>query len=405
MKDRTHIPDFALETLELTGAILEKCPRRTAGSAGALTAAEMIRDHFKNYCDRATLEPFAIHPGQFWNIGKIFFLSYLVSAAGLFFGTGGIALSVVSGFFGILYGIVQFIVMGRLFDRLFKKERAQNVVGVIEPRQELKQQIIISGHHDSAYVSRYLLKHQELYGVLMVTAVAAYFVGFALILHTAFHFAVAGAWPSAIMAVRVCTLSLAVFVLPLYFFVTDIPSPGAGDNMLGSAICITMAKQFSKEKLQHTRLILLSTDAEEIGQRGAQSFASMHREELRSIPTWSIAVDSIHKLKDLAVVTRDRNGLIALSRILGDACIRSGAKLGYRLRKASIPPGGGGTDASWFTSFNNHATAIIGLPTNFIRRDLVYHTPNDTVDKIEPAAVKAVLDIVADVIVGSDGKV
>ncbi len=397
--------DRAFETIGLTRAILEKCPCRTAGSPDALSAAAMIRDQFGRYCDSAVLEPFTIYPGQFWNIGRIFFLSYLAAALGLLIGTGGIVPALAAGSFGIIYGFVQFIVMGRLFDRLFKKKQAQNVVGVIEPRQEVKQQVIISGHHDSAYVSRYLLKHQELYGFVMVTAVAAYLAGFALMLLTALRYAATGVPPGDIMWVRASVLSLALLVLPLYFFFTDVPSPGAGDNLLGSAICITMAKHFSGEKLRHTRLILLSTDAEEIGQRGAQSFVQTHREELRTIPAFSIAVDSIHKLRDLAVVTRDRNGLIALSRSLSDACIRSGDKLGCRLRKTLIPAGGGGTDASWFTAPNNNAAAIIGLPTSFVRHDLVYHTPYDTVDRIEPAAVKAVVDIVADVVITIDGRI
>jgi aminopeptidase YwaD len=397
--------DPAIETLELTRAILEKCPRRPAGSAEALSAAALIRDHLGRYCDSVALEPFDIYPGQFWNIGRIFFLSYLAAALGLLFGAGGIIPALAAGLFGIIYGVVQFIIMGRLFDRLFKKESALNVVGVIEPKQEPTRQIIISGHHDSAYVSRFLLKHQELYGILMVAAVAAYFVGFALIVWTVLRHALTGSLPGDILWVQACVLALALPVLPLYFFIMDIPSPGAGDNLLGSAICITLAKQFAGEKLRHTRLILLSTDAEEIGQRGAQSFVQAHRQELHSLPTCTIAVDSIHKLCDLAVVTRDRNGLVALSRSLSDACVRSGAKLGYRLRKVFIPAGGGGTDASWFTSAGNHAVAIIGIPTNFIRRDLVYHTPYDTVDRIEPAAVKAVIAIVVDVVAAIDGQI
>jgi hypothetical protein len=67
-----------------------------------------------------------------------------------------------------------------------------------------------------------------------------------------------------------------------------------------------------------------------------------------------------------------------------------------------IPPGGGGTDASWFAAPGNQATAIIGLPTSFVRRGLVYHTPYDTVDRIEPAAVAAVMAIVADVVAAID---
>ena len=39
------------------------------------------------------------------------------------------------------------------------------------------------------------------------------------------------------------------------------------------------------------------------------------------------------------------------------------------------------------------STTIIGIPTAWVSRGLVYHTPWDTVEHIQTAAVEAVLDI------------
>ena len=48
---------------------------------------------------------------------------------------------------------------------------------------------------------------------------------------------------------------------------------------------------------------------------------------------------------------------------------------------------------------------ILGMKNTAIREGLYYHTPEDTVDKIEPAAVRAVLEISAAFIVKKDTEV
>jgi len=76
--------------------------------------------------------------------------------------------------------------------------------------------------------------------------------------------------------------------------------------------------------------------------------------------------------------------------------------LGYSLKEMALPPGGGGTDAAAFARLGVEATTIIGISTAFIGNGLVYHTPHDTVDAIEPEAVEAVLDIAVNYIMCKD---
>ena len=59
-----------------------------------------------------------------------------------------------------------------------------------------------------------------------------------------------------------------------------------------------------------------------------------------------------------------------------------------------MPFGGGATDAAEFGKEGIHATTLIGLSTSFIRNEIHYHTQYDTMEKIEPEAVKIVFELV-----------
>jgi putative aminopeptidase FrvX len=147
---------------------------------------------------------------------------------------------------------------------------------------------------------------------------------------------------------------------------------------------------------------VLSTDGEEVGQRGAIHHAKEHRGELRLIPTRVFNVESVYKLVDLAVCTRDRNFTTALSRAMADELVQVATARGQRLRKLAIPFGGGGTDAAAFAAAGITATSVIGLPTGLFSRSQYYHTENDIVEKIEPRAVEAVIGIAVDYVRGLD---
>jgi aminopeptidase YwaD len=60
---------------------------------------------------------------------------------------------------------------------------------------------------------------------------------------------------------------------------------------------------------------------------------------------------------------------------------------------AQMTFGGGATDAAEFAAIGISATTMIAMPTSIIRKGLVYHTMQDTVDAIEPEAVAACLSI------------
>ena len=188
-----------------------------------------------------------------------------------------------------------------------------------------------------------------------------------------------------------------LFVAPFFFYFSRRGSPGAGDNLAACAMGIKIAEllggQQAPRPLQQTRVVVLSTDGEEPGMLGAEAFARVHQEELKELKTYVLDFDTIYKAADLTLVTKDRNATIRLSGTMVADCRRIAADLGYPIKAGPIPTGGGATDAARFAEIGVEAVSILPMSMALIQEDTWFHTPNDTVEHIEPAAVEACLSI------------
>lgn len=196
-----------------------------------------------------------------------------------------------------------------------------------------------------------------------------------------------------------------IFMIPLFFFISKKVSPGAGDNMNGSSIAVHVGRYFAQRRksgkpLKNTRLILISTDGEEAGQR---DYVSRHGDELKAVPACVLNIDSVYNYKDLAVLLRDRHGFLPLCAQLAKDCVEIASDLGHVL-KTIAAPFGSGTDAAAFAKAGIKATAFIGLPTSLFDNDHIYHTLKDTVECIEPEAVEAVFNIANNYIALNDNE-
>ncbi len=402
-------PDAAQSTLAVTRALLDAHPHRITGTPGCLSAGRAIADLLRPHCDRVAEERFILHPGSLWNVGRVIAAAYFLSLL-LWIGGGALVfLSVVVSATGLVYGVTHYIRCGDLFDRFFPAAEGCNVAGVIEPASEARQQVLVVGHHDAPYVLSYLLRRPKIAGVRLLLGILTYFLLTAMIVAAAVAQALGFGNPLPLGVYVALVLLGLVLVAPMYGLITRTPSPGAGDNLNASVMAVKVAEHFAAQRrqgtpLQHTRLIVLSTDGEEAGQRGAIAYAKQHRAELRALPTFVLNVDSVYRLEDLAAVTRDRSGTVPLSALMARECRELAAELGYSIRKIPLPFGGGGTDAAAFAQIGVEATSLIGLPTALVGHEIVYHTPRDTVDQIEPAAVQAVLDLAANYVLRKDGR-
>lgn len=397
MEDVKITPTVVKETLDFTSSIVDQCGARLAGSESCRKAAHMIKDEMGRHCDSAKIEEFDLHPEAFLGFFKVIVPIYILSSFLLYFN------QIVAGAAG--YFLCAFIVVGEflfyweLTDPFYKKMKGYNVVGVVEPEGEVKRQIILSGHHDSAYEFTFLARYQKLYAVRIGLAVITLFAALILSWIWVYYRYAAGVDPAFVKYLQYGAFAGLIFVVPMYFFISKEGTPGAGDNMIATAIAVKIAELFKKSKdegkpiLKNTRLIILSVDAEESGLRGSRAYAKRHKDELLATPTYNFNIDSIYNLDQLQFFTADINSTVRLSRKMATECKEIAGELGYKARLFALTPGGGATDAAEFAKIGVEATTLVGMPTDVIRGGMVYHTLNDTVEHIEPGAVEASLKI------------
>ena len=384
-------------TFALTRRVLYVCGARLAGSFACRKAAEIIGKEIGEVTGRADIEEFSVHPTSFLGFIRVAVISYLVSTILLYF---GYVIPALAGYLlAVLIAASQFIFYWELFDPFFKKRTGYNVAGVLEPAGEVKQQIILSGHHDSAYEFNFLSHMPKLYSFRIILSFAPVIIVFVMTIIWLVLRTLHGTDPGFAPWLRYGALIALVFVLPGYFFTAREGVPGAGDNMIATAIAIELGRLFrdpgktGRSILKNTRLIILSVDAEEAGLRGARAYAKRHRAGLTALPAYNFNIDSIYNLNEIQFLTSDINGLQKLSKEMAAECSAIAHELGYSARLFAMTPGGGGTDAAEFAKIGVRATTLIAMPTNLIRGDIVYHTQRDVVSSIEEKAVEASLRI------------
>ncbi|MEA3392681.1 MAG: M28 family peptidase, partial [Candidatus Marinimicrobia bacterium] len=386
-----------------TEALINKFGPRKAGSQASRDCADELHREMKGFADDARIEEFGVHAGAFLGWIRILVSLYAVGTAFLWLSKPWITAILL--FLGIIIMIFQFFLYKHAIDFLYPKKTGKNVIGVVEPEGEVKQQIIISGHHDSARIFNFYIHQPKLYTLRVMGGIGILATIF--LLSTVLTFA----GLSQIFTTIVATLASvgALIVLQLWFFASSKATPGAGDNLVSSAMAIEALRQISKNKkagegLKHTRIIALSFDAEEEGLRGAYAYARRHKDEFNSIPTFLYNIDCPYFLDDLFFLTSDINGSVKLSEDLAGECAESAKKFGYPSCTKPITFLTGGTDAAELAKVGVETTTMLAMPWDNSERASYYHTPNDIIENVEKAAVKAGLEIFFSLVTEKDSK-
>jgi aminopeptidase YwaD len=396
----------AARALATTEDLIERFGPRLAGSESCWSAVESLQQSWQVICGRAELEPFTAHPTAFMGSLQLSALVYFASVGFLHL---KIPLLAALGFlFAELIGLFEFVFYRKFVDRLFPRKNCANLMAQLEPEEQVVQQIILSGHHDSAQESGLLRHWQKLYALKIVMVDVFNTIGLFFSWLWVFYW-VSGIKSPAFVSYSPWLLTFgSLFVLSRLFVVTSRGTPGAGDNLIVSAMLPELAAMFAnldyrgKSTLCRTRLIFVSFDAEESGLRGSKAFVRRHRTELQSLPTYMLNIDCVYKVDDVQFLTTDVNNTCHLSRELAEKCACLAGKAGYPQKLNRMPFGGGGTDAAPFVHVGVNATTLVAMPVGLVRDGLVYHTLRDTVDAIEIEAVEACLHIAHDLILDID---
>jgi aminopeptidase YwaD len=398
--------DNVSNVLSFTDEVVKNYPRRLIGTPSCNQAGERIATEFAKHCDPGTVkrEEFACHPKSFLKYIRPAVAVYGVSTLAAFLKRPWVAIAGLSSVFTVF--ISQFMFYKKLFDPFFPEEKGYNISGVIEPTGEVKQQIILCGHHDAAYVFHYMDLSPRLYPLLLVAGILPFVLSLLYTLSVAFTRLNLG-WLKRL----VCFTSAGV--VPLWWFTTDAVSPGAGDNMIATALANEATKLFADQKkagqnlLKHTRIICLSVDGEECGLRGSMAFAKRHAQELKDIKTYAFCMDTLYHADKLLFFDNDLNLTVDCSRAMAQELTDIATALGYKAKIDHMPWGGGSTDAASFAKEGIEATCLLAFELDITKldTDLVYHTPRDTADAIEPAVVEQALNIITTYILRKEAQV
>ena len=399
---QSFIDEAAAQSWRWTKETIEQFGARLAGTESCLNTARCIQDEFEKICGTAWLETFSTHPLAFMNFYKINVTVYVICLIALLYNLP--LLAALGLMFIMVSGMLEFGYYREFFDRLFPEKTCANVWSKLEPRGEVKQQIIISGHHDSPQEILFLKRFQKLFAFRAFAPDLFHIGGIIFCLSWVFAQAVSGQPPLFAGALKVFMAIGLLVVIPKFFLVGQKVSPGAGDNLIASAMTIQTAGLFADQPgsglsiLEHTRLIFISFDAEESGLRGSRAFVHRHRSEIQAVPSYMLNMDTIYNADQLQFMVSDLNGYVKLSQETAQECQQIACQAGYPARLTRMLFGGGSTDAAELAKIGVKATTMIAMPTEIIRDGLVYHTLQDTIERVEPAAVQACLRVIHDFI-------
>ncbi len=395
------------DVLKFTGEIIDKFGPRLTGDPSTKRAAEFLKDEFGKYCDSTEVQEFDVHPNTFLGWIKLLTIIFTIDVILLWFNQPLIAAIGIT--IGIIIMVMEFFLYKEFVDFLWKKKKGYNVIGKIEPKGEVKQQIIISGHIDSAYVFNFFVNRPKLYSLRINGGLGFIFLMFIGSWIWVVIQAISGAPPAIgfTLTMRILFTVSLILVIQLYFFRGNKGTPGAGDNLVSVCIADKIGKKLSELKkngkgLDNTRLVIAGWDAEECGLRGARAYVKKNLAEMKEIPTYNFNIDCPYLLDELFFLTTDVNCSVKLSENMAMDCKEISEKLGYPAKTKPIEFLTGGTDAGEFGRFGIEATTLIAMPWGGNERYDAYHTLKDVVSAIEPEAVEASLKIACEYISKKD---
>lgn len=385
--DSDLLKNLQEEVFQNTQKMIDDFGPRITGTKADLDASDYLYDMMSNQFDEAHQESFYVYKNAFLGWIRILVLSYLLAIILIWLKLYMVSFGVLLISLFIL--IIQFFLYLPLLDKLYPKKEARNVYGIVEPKNEVKKQVIISGHHDSARIFNFFIHQPKLYNFRTTGSIVV--VIFALISSLALAIFRNQVW--LYQAISIVLSVLFLLVGQMWFFASKKGSPGAGDNLVAVFNAIAIGKYFKAHPLSHTRLIIASFDAEEEGLRGARDFAKKHFHELKKIPTILLNQDCLYDEAELFLLTSDLNDFVDLDLNLSKDVSDIAKHLGIHLPMKPLAFLTGGTDAAELQKIGIPSLSIIGMLWSNSNRNLSYHTPHDTLDQVSPEVVKDVLDI------------
>ncbi|MCZ7574703.1 MAG: M28 family metallopeptidase [Ardenticatenaceae bacterium] len=260
---------------------------------------------------------------------------------------------------------------------------SQNVWAVIPARSERRQRLILVGHLDS-HVSPIFFSTPgwiAFFNRFFSLAFASLGAGAAL---GGLGAGRDGAWRRGLLGLGAGIQTVAA---ALAWHAAGAPvSPGANDNAAAVGVVLALGERLLSEPLEHTEVWLLATGAEEVGCYGMRAFLDRHVPILDPATTFFLDFE-LPGIGDVVVTSQEgmlKNypydpTLLKLAEVVGAAH----PELGLRLR-----PGPTAYSEMGVLVKRGFRGLVVGAEPR--AGSTYWHTPEDTFDKIEGAAVERV---------------
>jgi hypothetical protein len=386
--------------LELTDSLIKKHGPRLAGSAACRETADDLAGQYKPFCTRVSSDSFRFHAKAYQMPLRLAGYCYIISLVLLYVGLPFSALLLLSLF--LWYVWRESISYRPILENLSKKEEGKNVTAVLEPSGEVHDTLIFSGHHDSATLPRYsrMEKIPYLLHVLLPDAL------FVLLCTESVVQLLTEIFTGRLLAVGLPSVGLLIYLvlltagIPLVWGMRknylDEASPGAGDNLVSSAMTVELARYFDWKKkcgepLSHTRLVFVSFDGEEAGLRGSRKWFASHKDLTKG--AHMLNFDCPYYADQLKFLDKDINGKQPLSAKLSHEMVRIAKGMGYQAETMSIPFLSGGTDAAEGTRAGVESCTLTAVAWGNPKYPSVYHSREDVVDAIEKETLERSLSV------------
>lgn len=366
--------------IEFIKDIIARFGGRYFGSEQEKDAQLYTAEILKKYCDTVDVEPFEAPLESHFQSLKIFCIVYIVT---LVFFKIDVQLAAGLGILNSAMFLGHFVTYRHWLDFLFPNQTSTNVIANIEPIEAPTSTLIIAGHMDSVKEFKWWYKLKHTGAVLSVLA--------------GFQITLLGVYALLCIFIHASWFSYIwwffVIITPMLIVYYDMHGEnvvdGASDNLSGVALAVEMAKVFSKNKLQKTRLRLISFGSEEAALRGAHAYANKYKKQLLEEKAFLFNVDTIKEKKYLTIVSSEINTLVFFDKkniqLVADAF--NATQTPYHI----LPLGVGASDASAFHIAGLPAVCLIGMRSDVL--DPVYHTRLDVVENMEPEALDAVKNV------------
>jgi hypothetical protein len=382
--------------IEFTRNIIDKFGPRAAGSPESRGCTDALAAAVGPFADSLNTEDFTFSPGAFLGWIRILVAAYTLALGCMWMGWYLVSSLLLLG--AVVLLVFQFFLYKEVLDPLYPKFEGRNVLASLEPEGEVRGELMISGHHDSARIFNFLVHQPKLYALRVNGGIgsllALTLMNIILLIISLAGINISWAWiPAMVLTV------LLVLILQLWFFASKTHTPGAGDNLVSSVTAIeylkicTAAKK-SGEGFKHLRITAVSWDAEEAGLRGSRAWRKSREADPLQYPVWNLNLECLYDDKALFMMTSDINGSVQLSHSLAERCARLLTDITDRdIQKKPIGFLAGGTDAGETAKAGVEATTLMGMSFSIDALSSVYHTPKDTIDAVSVEAVEAALTL------------